>query len=139
MVFVDTALEDAGRIRGMPHRDRPNIPRSMIRGLSVVFGRLGMMRMLEIDPGPPLKDWTAEEWDMLARLRRQRNLALADAQVGPERATADLQRQLAARSRRGRQVLVADRGHGMPMEAPGAIVSAVREIVTSGRQGVARR
>jgi pimeloyl-ACP methyl ester carboxylesterase len=112
------------------------------------------------DPGPPLKDWTAEEWDILARLRRQRNLALADAQVGPERATADqvraagglanlpllvltqgrgldgwsdLQRQLAARSRRGRQVLVPDSGHAMPMEAPGAIVDAVREIVAASR------
>jgi pimeloyl-ACP methyl ester carboxylesterase len=162
MVFVDTALEDAGRIRGMPHRERPAIPRSMIRGLSVVFGRLGMMRMLETDPGPPLQDWSAEEWDILARLRRQRNLALADAQVGPESATADLvraaggledmplivltqgrslggwsdlQRQLAERSRRGRQVLVANSGHGMPMEAPGAIVSAVRDIVTAARQG----
>jgi pimeloyl-ACP methyl ester carboxylesterase len=51
MVFVDTALEDAGRIRGMPHRDRPDIPRSMIRGLSMLFGRLGMMRVLATDPG----------------------------------------------------------------------------------------
>jgi pimeloyl-ACP methyl ester carboxylesterase len=161
LVFVDTALEDAGRIRGMPHRERPSIPRSMIRALSTVFGRLGMMRLLAPDPGPPLKDWTAEEWDILARLRRQRNLALADAQVGPERATADLvraaggledmplivltqgqglggwsdlQRQLAERSRRGRQVLVPESGHGMPMDAPGAIVSAVREIVGSSRR-----
>jgi pimeloyl-ACP methyl ester carboxylesterase len=166
MVFVDTALEDAGRIRGMPHRERPSIPRSMIRGLSMIFGRLGMMRVLATEPGPPLKDWSAEEWDILTRLRRQRNLALADAQVGPERATADqvraaggledmplivltqgrglggwadLQRQLAGRSRRGRQVLVPDSGHGIPMEAPGAVVSAVREIVTSGRQGLATR
>jgi pimeloyl-ACP methyl ester carboxylesterase len=166
MVFVDTALEDAGRIRGMPHRDPPNLPRSMIRGLSMVFGRFGMMRMLATDPGPPLKDWSPEEWDVLTRLRRQRNLALADAQVGPERATADqvraaggledmplivltqgrglggwadLQRQLAGRSRRGRQVMVADSGHGMPLEAPGAIVGAVREIVTSEGYGPARR
>lgn len=166
LVFVDTALEDAGRIRGMPHRERPNVPRSMIRGLSMVFGRLGMMRALATDPGPPLEDWSAEEWDILARLRRQRNLALADAQVGPESATADqvraaggledmplivltqgrglggwadLQRQLAERSRRGRQVLVPDSGHGIPMEAPGAIVDAVRELVTSERHGPTRR
>ena len=110
--------------------------------------------------------WTTEEWDVLARLRRQRNLALADAQVGPERATAeqvraaggledmplivltqgrglggwsDLQRQLAERSRRGRQVMVPDSGHRMPMEAPGAIVSAVRELVTSDGHGPTRR
>lgn len=161
MVFADTALEDAGRIRGMPHRERPAIPRPVIRGLSMLFGRLGMMRLLATVPGPPLAGWSAEEWDILARLRRQRNVALADAQVGPERATAelvraaggledmplivltqgrglggwsDLQRQLAARSRRGRQVLVPDSGHGMPMEAPGAIVSAVREIVASSRR-----
>ncbi len=166
MVFADTALEDAGRIRGMPYRERPSIPRPLIRALSMVFGRLGMMRALATDPGPPLRDWSAEEWDILTRLRRQRNLALADAQVGPERATADLvraaggledmplivltqgrglggwsdlQRQLAERSRRGRQVLVPDSGHGMPMEAPRAIVDAVREIVASGRHGLATR
>jgi pimeloyl-ACP methyl ester carboxylesterase len=160
MVFADTALEDAGRIQGMPHRERPPVPRWVIRSLSATFGRLGMMRALATDPGPPLKDWSASEWDILSRLRRQRNLALADAQVGPERATAglvraaggledmplivltqgrglggwsDLQRRFAARSRRGRQVLVPDSGHGMPMEAPGAIVEAVREIVTSNR------
>jgi pimeloyl-ACP methyl ester carboxylesterase len=160
MVFVDAALEDAGRIRGMPHRDPPNLPRSLIRGLSMLFGRFGMMRLLATDPGPPPRGWSAEEWDILARLRRQRNLALADAQVGPESATAgqvraagglddmplivltqgkglsgwaDLQRQLAERSRRGRQVLVPDSGHGIPMEAPGAIVTAVREIVTIAR------
>jgi hypothetical protein len=115
-----------------------------------------MMRLLATDPGPALEGWSAAEWDILSRLRRQRNLALADAQVGPERATADLvraaggledmplivltqgqgpggwsdlQRQLARRSRRGRQVLVPDSGHGIPVEAPGAIVDAVREIV----------
>jgi hypothetical protein len=51
---------------------------------------------------------------------------------------ADLQRHLAERSRRGRQVLVPNSGHGMPMEAPEAIVSAVREIVISERQGPTR-
>jgi pimeloyl-ACP methyl ester carboxylesterase len=166
MVFVDTALEDAGRIRGMPYRAPPPVPRWLIGGLSVVLGRLGMTRLVADDPGPPLKDWTAAEWDILARLRRQRNVVLADAHVGPEVATADqvraagglddmpmivltqgqglggwseLQRELAARSRRGRQVLVPDSGHGIPMEAPGAIVNAVREIVTAGRQGLATR
>jgi pimeloyl-ACP methyl ester carboxylesterase len=158
MVFVDTALEDAGRIRGMPHRERPSLPRWLIGGLSRIFGRLGMMRLLATDPGPPLPGWSAVEWDILSRLRRQRNLAVADAQVGPERATAnlvrsaggledmplivltqgqglggwnDLQRQFAQRSRRGRQVLVPDSGHGIPLEAPGAVVDAVREIVSA--------
>jgi pimeloyl-ACP methyl ester carboxylesterase len=158
MVFVDTALEDAGRIRGMPYRAPPPVPRWVIRSLSVVLGRLGMMRALADEPGPPLKDWTAEEWDILARLRRQRNVVLADAHVGPEVATADqvraaggledmplvvltqgqglggwsaLQREFAQRSRHGRQVLVPDSGHGIPMEAPAAIVDAVREIVCS--------
>jgi pimeloyl-ACP methyl ester carboxylesterase len=156
MVFVDTALEDAGRIRGMPHRDPPKLPREAIGALSTVFGRLGMMRLLATDPGPALKGWTEEEWDILARLRRRRSLALADAHVGPERATADqvrsaggledmpmivltqgqgpsgwteLQGQFARRSRRGRQVLVPDTGHGIPMEAPHAVVDAVRDMV----------
>jgi pimeloyl-ACP methyl ester carboxylesterase len=156
MVFVDAAMEDAGRIRDMPHRDPPKLPRWAIHGLSTVFGRLGMMRLLAADPGPPLAGWTQGEWDVLARLRRQRNVLLADAHVGPERATAAqvraaggledtpmlvltqgqgpggwiaLQREFAQRSRRGRQVVVAESGHGIPMEAPHAVVEAVREIV----------
>jgi pimeloyl-ACP methyl ester carboxylesterase len=170
MVFVDAALEDAGTIRGMPHRERPPIPRAVIGGLSVVLGRLGMMRFLASDPGPPPKRWTAAEWDVLARLRRQRNVLLADAKVGPGRATddlvrtaggledmplivltqgdasspsaaspgvlggwVDLQRRFAARSRRGRQVLVTNSGHGMPEEAPDAVIGAVREIVAAVR------
>jgi pimeloyl-ACP methyl ester carboxylesterase len=171
MVFVDVAHEDAGTIQGMPHRERPPIPRSVIRGLSIVLGRLGMMRFLRSDPGPPPKQWTADEWDILARLGRQRNGSLADAQVGPEQATADLvrsaggledmplivltqgrpiqdpasvaaevrrgwvdlQRQFAERSRRGRQVLVPSAGHGIPVEAPDAVIDAVREIVMTVR------
>jgi pimeloyl-ACP methyl ester carboxylesterase len=170
MVFVDAAHEDAGTIQGMPHRDRPPMPRSGIRGLSIVMGRLGMMRFLASDPGPPPKDWTAAEWDILARLRRQRNVLLADAKVGPGHATddlvrsaggledmplivltqgnpsspssaapgvlrgwVDLQRRFAEGSRRGRQVLVPDSGHGIPEEAPEAVISAVREIVSTVR------
>jgi len=168
MVFVDTALEDAGTIQGMPHRERPPIPRSVIRGISIVLGRLGLMRFLASDPGPPPKNWSANEWDILARLRRQRKVSLADAQVGPEQATADLvrsaggledmplivltqgnesspssaaagvlrgwtelQRRFSERSRRGRQVLVPNSGHGIPVEAPDAVISAVREILTT--------
>lgn len=160
MVFVDAAHEDAGMIRGMPHRERPPIPRSVIRGISIVLGRLGLMRVLASDPGPPPKHWRADEWDILARLRRQRNVSLADAQVGPEKATADLvraaggledmplivltqaapgvlggwadlQRRFAERSRRGRQILVPDSGHAIPEEAPDAVISAVREVVTT--------
>lgn len=167
MVFVDTALEDAGTIQGMPHREMPRIPRPVILGLSTVLGQLGMIRFLASSPGPPPKHWSADEWDILARLRRQRNILLADAKLGPGRASDDLvrptggleemplivltqgnpssassaaagvlrgwtelQRQFAQRSRRGRQVLVRDSGHGMPEEAPDAIISAVREIVT---------
>ena len=92
MVLVDAALEDAGTIQGMPHRERPPIPRSVICGLSIVVGRLGMMRFLASDPGPPPKYWTAAEWDVLARLRRQRKVLLADAKVGPGHATDDLVR-----------------------------------------------
>jgi pimeloyl-ACP methyl ester carboxylesterase len=171
MVFADAALEDAGTIPGMPHRDPPPIPRSMIRGLSVVLGRLGMMRFLASDPGPPPKQWSADEWDTLTRLGRQRKVLLADAKVGPEHATANLvrsaggledmplivltqgkpiqdphsveagvrrgwvqlQRRFAERSRRGRQVLVPSSGHGIPVEAPAAVVSAVHQLVTELR------
>jgi pimeloyl-ACP methyl ester carboxylesterase len=92
MVFADTALEDAGTIQGMPHREMPAIPRSVILGLSMVLGRLGMIRLLASNPGPPPKHWSADEWDILARLRRQRNVLLADAKLGPGRASDDLVR-----------------------------------------------
>jgi pimeloyl-ACP methyl ester carboxylesterase len=170
MVFVDAALEEAGTIQGMPHRERPPISRSIILGAATVLGRLGMMRFLASDAGPSPKHWSAAEWDILTRLRRQRNIALADAKVGPGRASddlvratggleemplvvltqgnqsdpgsasaavlrgwIDLQRRFAERSRRGRQVVVPDSGHGMPEEAPDAIITAVREIVTTVR------
>jgi pimeloyl-ACP methyl ester carboxylesterase len=89
MVFVDAANEDAGTLEGIPHRDRPPLPRAAIRVLSIVLGRLGMMRLLQPSPGLPPADWTAEEWDVLYRLRRQRNRLVADAQEGPESATAE--------------------------------------------------
>jgi pimeloyl-ACP methyl ester carboxylesterase len=168
MVFADAAHEDAGTIQGIPHRERPRLPRAVICGLSIALGQLGMMRFIATDPGPPLRDWSPVEWDILARLRRQRKVALADAQVGPERATAELvrsaggledmplivltqgkpgaidagvqhgwqalQRRFAQRSRRGRQVIVTQSGHGIPMEAPAAVVRAVHEIVTEIRE-----
>lgn len=108
----------------------------------------------------------------MTRLGRQRNVLLADAKLGPGRASddlvrraggleempmivltqgkpsspgsaaagvlrgwVDLQRRFAQRSRRGRQVIVPDSGHGMPQEAPDAIINAIREIVTSIRKG----
>ena len=130
-----------------------------------------MMRMMAADPGPPPKDWRPEEWDILARLRRQRNMLLADGQAASERVTADLvrstggledrplvvltkgrriedpnsvearvrrewielQRRFAERSRRGRQVLVTNSGHGIPVEAPDAVIRAVREVVAMVR------
>lgn len=170
MVFADAAHEDAATIQGMPHRDRPPIPRSIVRGLSIVLGRLGMMRFMRSDPGPPPKEWSADEWDILARLSRQRNVLVADAKVGPGSATddlvrstggleemplivltqgdrsspsaaapdvldgwIDLQRRLAERSRRGRQIVVPNSGHGIPVEAPEAVIDAVREIVMTIR------
>ena len=172
MVFADAAHEDAGSIAGMPHRARPNVHRSVIRGLSIGLGRLGMMRFLARDPGPAPKDWSPDEWDILARLRRQRSAFLVDAQEGPDDATADLvrssgglenmplivltqgrtpqdpdsvgarvqrgwidlQRRFAQRSRRGRQVVVSHSGHGIPLEAPEAVIAAVRELVTEFRE-----
>jgi len=168
MVFVDAALEEAGTIPGMPHRERLPIPRSVILGLSMVLGRLGLVRFMASDPGLPPTHWSADEWDILARLRRQRNVLLADAKVGPGGATDDLVRStggleemplivltqgnpsspssaspgvlrgwvdlLAERSHRGRHVVVPYSGHGMPEEAPDAIVRAVRDIVTTVRE-----
>ena len=138
MVFVDAALEDAGTIRGMPHRDRPPVPRAVIGGLSAVLGRLGMMRFLASDPGPPPKDWTAQEWDVLARLRRQRNVLLADAKVGPGRATDDLVRSTGGLEDMPLIVLTQGRPASPSSAAPGVLqgwVELQRRFAERSRRG----
>jgi len=50
----------------------------------------------------------------------------------------ELQGQLARLSSRGRQVIVRDSDHGIPFEAPGAVIEAVREVVTQVRAEHAR-
>jgi pimeloyl-ACP methyl ester carboxylesterase len=49
--------------------------------------------------------------------------------------THELQAQLAKLSSRGRQVIVANSGHGIPDEAPAAVIDAVREVITEIRRG----
>jgi hypothetical protein len=50
-----------------------------------------------------------------------------------QREWIELQRTLARRSARGRQIVVNNSGHGIPLQAPEAVVSAVREIVQEVR------
>jgi hypothetical protein len=50
----------------------------------------------------------------------------------------ELQAQLARLSSRGRQVIVRDSDHGIPFESPGAVIDAVREVVTQIRAEQAR-
>jgi pimeloyl-ACP methyl ester carboxylesterase len=57
----------------------------------------------------------------------------SSAPPGVLRGWVDLQRRFAERSRRGRQVLVPNSGHAIPVEASDAVISAVREIVTTAR------
>jgi pimeloyl-ACP methyl ester carboxylesterase len=45
----------------------------------------------------------------------------------------ELQPQLARLSTRGRQIIVAQSGHGIPDEAPAAVIDAVRDVVTTLR------
>jgi pimeloyl-ACP methyl ester carboxylesterase len=172
MIFVDAAHEDAGKIHGMPHRDPPSLPRWVVNTLSVGLGRLGMIRLMAGEPGPPPASMSPSEWDVLTRLRRRRNVLLADAHMGPGRASddlvratgglenmpmivltqgnlsqdttspegqvqvawIDLQRRFAQRSTRGRLVVVRNSGHGIPLEAPDAVIAAVREAVSTVRQ-----
>ena len=46
-----------------------------------------------------------------------------------------LQPELTKLSTRGRQVIVENSGHGIPDEAPDAVVSAIHEVVTAARSG----
>ena len=113
MVFVDSALEDAGTVPGMPHKNPPPLPRVVINGLSVILGNLGMMRFMAAAPGPPPAGWRAGEWDVLRRLQRQRKVLLADAHQGPEGATADRVRGLGGLDEMPMIVLT----HGRPIDA----------------------
>lgn len=46
----------------------------------------------------------------------------------------ELQAQLARLSTRGRQVIVGSSGHGIPEEAPDAVIDAIRGVVAQVRQ-----
>ena len=46
----------------------------------------------------------------------------------------ELQAQLTKLSSRGRQVIVANSGHGIPDEAPAAVIDAVREVIAEIRR-----
>ena len=133
MVFVDSALEDAGTIPGIPHKNPPPVPRSVVNGLSVVLGNLGMMRFLAADAGPPPKDWSREEWDILSRLGRQRKVLLADAHQGPEAATADRVRGTGGLADMPMIVLT----HGRPVNAEfkGGWVDLQRRFAATSRRG----
>ena len=70
---------------------------------------------------------------VLTQGRAPRDPDSVDAKV--QRGWIELQRRFAQRSRRGRQVIVTESGHGIPLEAPAAVVSAVRELVAELRAG----
>jgi pimeloyl-ACP methyl ester carboxylesterase len=133
MVFVDTALEDAGTVRGMPHKNPPPLPRRVINGLSLVLGNLGMMRWIAADPGSPPTDWTAGEWDILFRLRRQGKILLADAHQGPEQATAERVRKIGGLENMPMIVLT----HGRPVDAQfkDGWVDLQRRFTATSRRG----
>jgi pimeloyl-ACP methyl ester carboxylesterase len=59
-------------------------------------------------------------------------------EAGVRRGWVGLQQRFAERSKRGRLVLVPNSGHGIPMEAPDAVISAVRDIMREVRGGTGR-
>ena len=69
---------------------------------------------------------------VLTQGRRPRDPNSADARV--QRGWIELQRHFAERSRRGRHIVVGDSGHAIPIGAPEAVNTAVREIVTEVRR-----
>lgn len=118
MVFVDVAHEDAGTIEGMPHRDRPNVPRWMLRGLAVGLSRIGLMRFVARHDRPRPDGWSDAEWDTLSRLRRRRTAMLADFSEGPEIETAS--RVRAARAWERLPVTVLSQGRMPEGDSEGA-------------------
>ena len=75
----------------------------------------------------------------LVVLTAGRPFAMPDPAMGREAAAYhqiwmhELQPELARLSSHGRQVIVENSGHGIPDEAPEAVIAAVREVVTSVR------
>jgi hypothetical protein len=48
----------------------------------------------------------------------------------------NFQQKMAALSSRGSQRIISNRGHWIPFDAPGSVVSAVQEVVGTIRRGV---
>src|SRR5690349_7984593 len=84
MVFVDASQEDAGTIRGMPHRNRAPLPRPVINALATILPYFGFLRVVDRPVGPAPHGWTDDEWRTLALLRRRHAAGSADAHEGPE-------------------------------------------------------
>lgn len=125
LVLVDAAHEDAGTIRGMPHRERPNIPRWMLHAIATGIGHLGFTRFMEGSGRERPDVWTPAEWDTLQRLRRRRTAGVAEVAEGPESATASLVRSAHAWERM--PVVVLSQGRFPLGDSPGE--QARREVV----------
>jgi pimeloyl-ACP methyl ester carboxylesterase len=62
----------------------------------------------------------------------------ADATAGHKLWVDELQKDLAGLSSRGKQIIVPDSGHMIPMEKPEAVVSAIREIWEQTKTGASK-
>ena len=68
---------------------------------------------------------------VLTQGKAPENTDSLDARV--QRGWIDLQRGFAQRSSLGRQIVVTKSGHGIPLEAPSAVIGAVHELVADIR------
>jgi pimeloyl-ACP methyl ester carboxylesterase/drug/metabolite transporter superfamily protein YnfA len=147
LVLVDASHEDTLKaIPNMPHRSHPEFLRCPFANLVTWLGWFGVVRLVtdagggmgsrpisvaaEIREGP---GWRDGEMARAAGSFGDKPLIVLTAgrplDDEMQAAWIRLQAGLAKLSTRGRQVIVWEADHGIPEEAPDAVVGAVREVL----------
>jgi pimeloyl-ACP methyl ester carboxylesterase len=71
-------------------------------------------------------------------LRLRVSLSLAEARAFHQAWVNELQVRLVRLSTHGRHVIVPDSNHGIPLERPGAVAAAIRDVCGEVRNDAAR-
>lgn len=114
LVLVDPSNEDVGtRIPDMPQARPPQVPPFIVHTVDETVRQVGLWRWFTRDPGPPPDGMSAEDWGLIASLKRQRAATRAASQEAPERASAEIARR--AGGLEGVPLVVLTRGKPFPL------------------------
>jgi pimeloyl-ACP methyl ester carboxylesterase len=124
------------------------------RGAGVTERLTGEVRKMPQELWPVIAAHWSRSQSFLAMANYLEQLPLSVTQLDEQRSCGDLplavlsaasatrealeeHRHDAALSRRGRHAVISDSGHWLPLDAPEAVASAIREIVEMARSGLA--